>query len=75
MIQSLLSNSFGGAEMASSREIIKMLTADGWFFVKANGDHHYFKHPAKIGKVTVPHPLKDVKTKTYKSIMEQAGLL
>ncbi|GHV38238.1 addiction module toxin, HicA family protein [Synergistales bacterium] len=60
--------------MASSKEIIKILNEDGWFYLKANGDHHYFKHLTKLGKVTVPHPTKDVNIKTYKKIMKQAGL-
>jgi predicted RNA binding protein YcfA (HicA-like mRNA interferase family) len=60
--------------MASSTEIIKKIKADGWYFIKANGDHHHFKHPEKPGKVTVPHPVKDVTDKTYKRIMNQAGL-
>jgi predicted RNA binding protein YcfA (HicA-like mRNA interferase family) len=60
--------------MASSAEIIKKLKADGWFFVKATGDHHHFKHPEKPGKVTVPHPVKDICKKTHARIMNQAGL-
>jgi predicted RNA binding protein YcfA (HicA-like mRNA interferase family) len=60
--------------VASSREIIKIIEADGWVFMKAVGDHHHFKHPTKPGKVTVPHPAKDVHPKTYKNIMRQAGL-
>lgn len=58
----------------NSREIIKMLEADGWYFIKAVGSHHHFKHPTKKGKVTVKHPQKDVPEPTYKSIIEQAGL-
>ena len=60
--------------MASSREIIKIIEKDGWVFMKAAGDHHHFKHPEKPGKVTVPHPVKDVHPKTCKKIMKQAGL-
>ncbi|MFN1921805.1 type II toxin-antitoxin system HicA family toxin [Clostridioides difficile] len=40
----------------SSREILKILNADGWYEVNCVGDHHQFKHPIKKGKVTVPHP-------------------
>ncbi|MDO5027740.1 MAG: type II toxin-antitoxin system HicA family toxin [Bacillota bacterium] len=59
--------------MNNSREIIKRLKAEGWELVKVQGSHHHFKHPNKGGKVTVPHPRKDLKTKTLKSIYKQAG--
>lgn len=57
----------------SSREIIKMLEADGWAFVRAVGSHHQFKHPTKSGKVTVPHPSKEIYMATLRSIYRQAG--
>lgn len=31
----------------SSREIIKILKADGWYEIGCTGDHHQFKHPVK----------------------------
>lgn len=58
----------------SSREIIKALQADGWYEVDCVGDHHQFKHPAKSGKVTVTHPVKDIPIRTLKNIERQAGL-
>ncbi|MEG2789776.1 MAG: type II toxin-antitoxin system HicA family toxin [Romboutsia sp.] len=58
----------------SSREIIKILTTDGWYEVKCVGDHHQYKHPTKKGKVTVPHPNKDLPLRTVKSIFKQAGI-
>ena len=57
----------------SSRDVIRMPEADGWLFVKADGDHHQFKHPAKPGKVTVTHPRKDIPVATLRSIYRQAG--
>ena len=51
-----------------------MLTADGWERVKVTGDHFQFKHPAKPGKVTVPHPVKDIGDPLLKSIERQSGL-
>ena len=56
----------------SSREIIQMLTADGWYEVRCVGDHHQFKHPTKPGLVTVTHPEQDIPIKTVKSIERQA---
>ena len=58
----------------SSREVIKILEADGWYEVSCVGDHHQFKHPTKPGKVTVPHPVKDIPVGTLKSISKQAGV-
>lgn len=58
----------------NSTQIIKQLKADGWYLVNVVGSHHQFKHPTKPGKVTVPHPKKDLPTPTMRSIMKQAGL-
>ena len=58
----------------SSREVIKRLKADGWFKVGCVGDHHQFKHPTKPGRVTVPHPVKDIPINTLQSIANQSGL-
>ena len=58
----------------SSREIIKLLRSDGWYGVHCVGDHHQFKHPTKKGRVTVPHPVKDLPQYLVKSIAEQSGL-
>ena len=57
-----------------SREIIKKLHQDGWYQVKVTGSHHHFKHPIKKGKVTVPHPKKNIPLKTLISIEKQAQL-
>ncbi|MFZ5650253.1 MAG: type II toxin-antitoxin system HicA family toxin [Bacillota bacterium] len=58
----------------SSREILRILTDDGWYHVATVGDHMQFKHPTKKGKVTVTHPVKDMPIKTVKSILKQAGI-
>ena len=50
----------------SSREVIKMLKADGWYEVNVEGSHHQFKHPTKKGRTTVKHPDKDIPFKTLK---------
>lgn len=57
-----------------SRDIIRELEADGWYFVGATGSHHHFKHPSKPGKVTRPHPRKDLHPKTLRSIYKQAQI-
>lgn len=58
----------------TSREVLKILTADGWYEVGCVGDHHQFKHPTKKGRVTVTHPRKGFPVKTLKSIEKQAGI-
>ena len=35
---------------------------------------HQFKHQTKKGKVTVPHPRKEIKIEVLKSIEKQSGL-
>jgi len=55
-------------------EIIKALQDDGWRQVAQKGSHVQFKHPAKPGRVTVPHPERDVPTGTLRSIEKQSGL-
>lgn len=59
----------------SSRKIITMLKADGWYEVACDGDHHQFKHPIKKGRVTVTHPRKYIPIGTVKSIANQAGIV
>jgi predicted RNA binding protein YcfA (HicA-like mRNA interferase family) len=38
------------------------------------GSHHHFTHPTRPGVVTVPHPVKDLKIGTLKSIERQSGV-
>jgi predicted RNA binding protein YcfA (HicA-like mRNA interferase family) len=57
-----------------SREIVKLLAADGWVLVETRGSHHQFRHPTKPGRVTVPHPKRDLPIGTVRSIFRQAGL-
>jgi predicted RNA binding protein YcfA (HicA-like mRNA interferase family) len=57
----------------NSREIIAKLKGDGWELVHIRGSHHQDKHPDKPGRVTVPHPKKDLPVGTLRSIYRQAG--
>jgi predicted RNA binding protein YcfA (HicA-like mRNA interferase family) len=45
----------------------------GWTRVAVRGDHHQFKHPERPGRVTVPHPNRDLPAGTVRSIYRQAG--
>ncbi|WP_343593909.1 type II toxin-antitoxin system HicA family toxin [Paracidovorax wautersii] len=58
----------------NSAALIKKIQADGWVLVHTVGSHHQFKHPTKPGKVTVPHPKKDLPIGTVKNILKQAGI-
>ena len=60
--------------LLSSAEIIKRLKELGWYHVKTVGDHHQFKHPTRPGKVTIPHPNKDLAIGTLKAIEKQSGI-
>lgn len=57
----------------NSRELIAKLKADGWLLVHVRGSHHQFKHPIKPGRVTIPHPKRDLPIGTLRSIYRQAG--
>lgn len=59
----------------NSRKLIRLLEADGWYLIEVRGDHYQYKHSTKPGRVTVPHPKKDIVTGTLRSIYRQAGWL
>lgn len=52
----------------NSRKLKALLEADGWYVVATRGSHVQFKHRDKPGRVTLPHPKKDLKTGTVRSI-------
>jgi predicted RNA binding protein YcfA (HicA-like mRNA interferase family) len=58
----------------SSREVIQRLREDGWYEVAHQGSHKQFKHGAKQGRVTVPHPVRDIPIGTLRSIEKQASI-
>ncbi len=58
----------------SSREVIRRLLDDGWYEVGQVGSHKQLKHAIKPGRVTVPHPKRDIPDGTLKSIERQSRL-
>ncbi len=58
----------------NSRDVMKTLRDDGWEVVNIRGSHHQFKHPTKAGKVTLPHPKKDLPLGTVRNIFKVAGI-
>lgn len=57
----------------NSRKLIRLIEQAGWRLIEIRGDHHHFRHPSIKGKVTIPHPNKDIAIKTVRSIYRQAG--
>ncbi|MEX2181747.1 MAG: type II toxin-antitoxin system HicA family toxin [Gemmatimonadaceae bacterium] len=58
-----------------TRDVLKLLHANGWRIARIRGSHHHFKHPEKRGIVTVPVKKgADVPPGTLRSILRQAGL-
>ena len=52
------------------RQIVDMLAADGWILVVTRGSHRQYKHPTKLGRVTVAgKPSDDVAPGTLNSIL------
>lgn len=58
----------------NSKDVLSHLRADGWFEVKTRGSHVQLKHPDKPGRVTVPHPKRDLPVGTLKSIEKQSSV-
>ena len=57
-----------------SRKIIKILKQNGWYEITKVGSHSQLRHPERKGRVTVPHPKKDIPIGTLKSIERQSGI-
>jgi len=57
-----------------SRDVIRLLEADGWKQVARKGSHAQFKHPVKKSRVTVPDPKRDLPVGTLRSIEKQSGI-
>jgi predicted RNA binding protein YcfA (HicA-like mRNA interferase family) len=57
------------------REIIRSIEIDGWYMIAQAGSHRQFRHPTKLGRVTIAGNLgDDVPPGTLGNILRQAGL-
>jgi predicted RNA binding protein YcfA (HicA-like mRNA interferase family) len=57
------------------RDVIRFIEQDGWFLVATRGSHRQYKHPIKLGRVTVAaKPSDDMAPGTLNSVLKQAGL-
>jgi predicted RNA binding protein YcfA (HicA-like mRNA interferase family) len=56
-------------------EVLQLIAQDGWYLVATRGSHRQFKHPSKLGRVTVAgKPSDDLAPGTLNSILKQAQL-
>jgi predicted RNA binding protein YcfA (HicA-like mRNA interferase family) len=58
----------------NSRDVIRAIEKAGWVHIATKGDHRQFKHPTLPGRVTVPHPKRDLPIGTVRSIEKQSGV-
>lgn len=58
----------------NSREVIRRIEAAGWVEVRHVGSHRHFRHAARPGTTTVPHPRKEIPIGTLKNIEKQSGV-
>jgi predicted RNA binding protein YcfA (HicA-like mRNA interferase family) len=57
------------------KDVIKKLEQDGWYLARTKGSHRQYKHPVKLGTITVAgKPSIDIPIGTLKSILRQAQL-
>ena len=57
------------------RDAIRLLKRDGWRWVRTRGSHRHYKHPEKLGTVTIAGRMSnDLAPGTWNSILKQAGL-
>jgi predicted RNA binding protein YcfA (HicA-like mRNA interferase family) len=62
-------------EVVKVRDAIKLIEKDGWYLARTRGSHRQFKHPQKLGLVTIAgHPSVDIPRGTLNSILKQARL-
>lgn len=57
----------------SSREVIQLLKADGWFEVNVVGSHHQFKHPAKRAVLLLSTPTRTSPVKPSPALNDSLG--
>jgi predicted RNA binding protein YcfA (HicA-like mRNA interferase family) len=57
------------------KAVLKILEKERWYLARTKGSHRQFKHPNKLGLVTVPGKLSDeLAPGTLASILKQSGI-
>jgi len=59
-------------KLPSSKQIIKVLEAEGFVFISQKGSHVKYRREDKT--VIVPSPKKEIPIGTFRSIVRQSGL-
>jgi predicted RNA binding protein YcfA (HicA-like mRNA interferase family) len=59
----------------TAKQIIKMIEAAGWRFLRQKGSHRVFVHDSRPGVVVVPVHKGDLPYGTERKIKKDAGLL
>ncbi|KPP80751.1 MAG: hypothetical protein HLUCCA04_11330 [Oceanicaulis sp. HLUCCA04] len=60
--------------MLASRDVIARLEKAGWRKIRQRGSHVQMKKDGVAALVTVPHPKKDLKRGTLRSIERASGV-
>ncbi len=57
------------------RDVIKLIEKDGWMLERIRGSHRQYRHPSKVGTVTIAgHPADEMPPGTLNSVLKQSGL-
>jgi predicted RNA binding protein YcfA (HicA-like mRNA interferase family) len=57
------------------RDMIALVETRGWDLVRTRGSHRQYRHPERLGTVTIAgKPGKDLSQDMISSILKQAGL-
>lgn len=57
-----------------SKQLIKLLEADGWQLIRVNGSHHIFKKDGVDELISISHPEKDVSRLQMSKAKRVSGL-
>ncbi|MBN7810292.1 type II toxin-antitoxin system HicA family toxin [Algoriphagus sp. H41] len=56
------------------KDVLRLLSEDGWYLREQRGSHRQFKHPVKKGRVTLNgKPSDTLSQELLNSIWKQAG--
>ncbi|HET8522819.1 MAG TPA: type II toxin-antitoxin system HicA family toxin [Thermomicrobiales bacterium] len=62
------------APRITAAQMLRALNRDGWTELRTSGSHIILHHPAKPGRPIVPYHSGILAPKTYRSIINEAGL-
>jgi len=56
------------------QELIRKITAVGWYLWDHGGRHDKYRHPTRIGTLIIERHTKDIATGTLNKLLKDAGL-